>query len=273
MKTFNFTLITLVLFTYRGYTQDTIELKKYVSNLKKVEVTIEGYPYSFLFDTGGGETFIAPEVARRLGKTTYGNATTFRMSGEKLNYQKCDSVAINIGSTTIFHLTAGVWDLMSILPAGLPKLDGVLSLKSFKDKIVTIDLSHSKLILETSSSYLKSIKKKTLLPSRFASGIDGNELTIFLKIPNQNRSYWFLFDSGNLNNLLLSHRTAYEWGLQSDTVTQRKELNTVNIHLGTRKTEARSASENIIYDGALNYEVLSKSVFTINFPKKEVWMQ
>ncbi|WP_179222994.1 retropepsin-like aspartic protease [Pontibacter ummariensis] len=255
-----------------GNAQDTIHLKTYISQLKKVELTIAGQPYSFLFDTGGGETFISPEIARRLGKAPYGNSTAFRMSGEMLKYQRSDSVTIQIGTNTFFHPTVGVWDLMSILPEGLPKIDGVLSLKSFSDRVVTLDLTGNRLILETPASFRKLKRSISVLPSRFANGLDGNELTIFLNIPYNKRPYWFLFDSGNLNDLLLSYQTAYEWGLQSDTVAHRKELGTVAVQLGKKRMESKAASEDIIYDGALNYALLGKSKFIIDFPRKQVWV-
>ena len=68
MKTLYLTLSFLTIFVYRAYAQDTIYLENYVGNLKKVNVTIGSKSYSFLFDTGGGETFISPEIAKSLGK-------------------------------------------------------------------------------------------------------------------------------------------------------------------------------------------------------------
>lgn len=272
MKTFYLSFIFLTIFSCRVHAQDTIYLEKYVGNLKKVNVTIGSNSYSLLFDTGGGETFISPEIANSLEKTIYGSTTGFRMSGEAIKYRKSDSVSFNIGGTTIFHPSLGVWDIMSILPKDFPKLDGILSLKSFPDKILSLDLANNKIILETSSSYRKLIKKKKPLPSRFANGPDGNELTIFLGIPMQKRLYWFLFDSGNLNDLLFSHNTAYEWGLESDTISQRQQFGAVNISIGIKKFTTEAASEAIIYDGSLNFAILSKSTFIINFLKKQVWI-
>lgn len=45
------------------FAQDTILLKPYIENIKTIDVVIEGKEYDFLFDTGGGETIISPEVA------------------------------------------------------------------------------------------------------------------------------------------------------------------------------------------------------------------
>jgi hypothetical protein len=271
MKTVFTGLLALLL--CNGYAQDTIRLKKYVSNLKQVEVRIGGETFNLLFDSGGGETFISPAVAKRLGKTVYGNATTFRMSGEMLHYAKADSVAIQIGGKTYYHPTVGVWDLMSILPEGLPKIDGVLSLKTFADKILSMDLAAGRLVVETEASYKRATRNMALLHSRFATGMNGAELTLFIGTRHKSRPYWFLFDSGNLDDIILSHRTAAEWGLQDDTVTVRRDLGTLPLPLGKKKWEGKAASKKIIYDGALNYDLLSRSRFVIHFWRKEVWME
>lgn len=259
------------IFASRASAQDTLHLEKYAGNLKKVRVIIGRNTYNFLFDTGGGETFISTEIAKGMGKTVYGSTTGLRMSGETIKFRKTDSVSFNIGSAIIFHSTIGVWDVMNVLPKDFPKLDGVLSLKSFHDKILTVDLANNRIILETPRSYQKAIKNKTRLQSRFANGLDGNELIVFLGIPNRGHFYWFLFDSGNLDDLALSHNTAYEWGLESDTVSQRKKLGSLNINIGPKQFTSEASSKAIIYDGSLNFVILSKSTFIINFQEKQVW--
>jgi hypothetical protein len=272
MKTLYLTLSFLTIFVYRAYAQDTIYLENYVGNLKKVNVTIGSNSYSFLFDSGGGETFISPEIAKSLGKTIYGSTTGFRMSGEMIKYSKTDSISLNIYRTTIFHSTIGILDIMSLLPEGFSKLDGVISLKSFHDKILTLDLANNRIILETTSSYRKLIKNKNALQSRFANGPDGNELIIFLGIRKQKHLYWFLFDSGNLGELLLSHHTAYEWGLESNRESQWKQLGSLNINIGIKQFTTEAASKDIIYDGSLNFAILCKATFIINFSQKQIWL-
>ncbi|HEV7330187.1 MAG TPA: aspartyl protease family protein [Flavisolibacter sp.] len=235
---------------------------------------IQGKPYQLLLDTGGGETFISPRLAKQLGKSIYGGATSFRMNGDRLHYQRCDSLDLKIGATTLRHKTVGVWDVMQVLPEGLPQLDGVLSLKSFEEHIISLDLSNHRLIFETSSTYIKKKKNMTVLQTRFASGMNGHELTLFLNIPKNNRSYWFLMDSGNLDDLLLSKVTAYDWGVLKDsTLQQRQNLDSITISLGQKVMASKASSKKIIYDGALNYALLSRMVFLIHFPKKQVSMR
>ena len=272
MKTLLLSLLLSIAIVSGANAQHVIPLKEYFRDLKQVEVTIQGQVYNFLFDTGGGETFVSPEVAARLGYTVYGRGTAYRMKGERFSYQKMDSVAIGIGKATFPATTVGVWDVMRILPKGLPKVDGVLSLKTFQDNVLTVDVAANRLILETPTSFRRLRSGLTQLPSRFANGLDGNELRVFLEIPRQGRSYWFLFDTGNISELLLSHQTATEWGLQNDTTSQRIALNPIALQLGGQKLVSQAAAESILYDGVLNYGLISQARFTIDFKAKAVWM-
>ncbi len=273
MKLLSAAIIVALMLPYGSFSQDTIILKKYFGNLKKVDLVISGKPFSFLFDTGGGETFISPGVVSYLHRTVYGNVTGFRMSGEAIHYQKCDSVLLLLNKTNIFHRTMAVWDIMSVLPKEFPPLDGVLSLESFRDQIITLDLSNNRLIIETPGSFQRNIKRMQALPCKFANGLDGNSLTILLGTVNKNHLYWLLFDSGNLDKLLLSHSVAFEWNLQPDSTTQRHDLGAVSIAIGKKQCKQDAAAQNMIYDGALNYAIISQSVFLINFPQKKIWMR
>jgi hypothetical protein len=252
--------------------QDTIQLKPYIGNLKSVDVFIKGVKYNFLFDSGGGETFISPEIVKLLGKEIYGSSTGIRMDGEMIKYQKADSISIIIDNSEKYHKTIGVWDIMSILPEGLPRVDGVLSLKSFVNDILTIDISKNILIIENNTFTKNQIKTKTLIPSRFANGPDGAELDIFIGIPKSGHMYWFLFDTGNIGPVILSHECATLWGLQSNIKDSDMAVTNLEFVIGKNEIKANTYSKKIIYDGSLNFESISKYIFTIDFRKKEVWI-
>ena len=256
------------------FAQDTIKLKPYIENMKTVDVFIEGKKYNFLFDTGGAETIISPEIANTIKKKIYGSTTGFRMSGEMIKAQKSDSISLLIGNTKIFHPTVGVWDLMSILPKEFPKIDGVISLKSFAETILTVELSKNILIVENKTSAKKAIKEKSLLTTRFANGLEGAELNIFIGIPKQNNLYWFLFDSGNSGPLLLSNESAKIWKIEKESQNDNPENNPESdFIIGYKNLKIKPFIRDIIYDGVLNFDAISKYVFTIDFKNKEVWIK
>lgn len=250
--------------------QEIIPLKPYIENMKTIDVYINGKKYNFLFDTGGAQTIISPEIAQLLNKKIYGSSSGFRMDGEIIKAKKCDSISLKIGSTTLFHTTVSVWDIMSILPKDWPKIDGVIALKSFENKILTLELYKNIFTIENSISAKKEIKKKHLLKSRFANGLDGSELNVFIGIPKNNSVYWFLFDSGNGGPLLLSNESILAWGQKPDT--KEEDFIESDFIIGKSKLRIKPFARKIIYDGVLNYEAISKYVFTIDLIKKEVWI-
>jgi len=264
-------ILFFIAFALKAKSQDTIALTPYVGKLKKLNVWIGTKQYTFLFDTGGGETFISPEVAKALNKETYSKNVGIRMTGEVIYYRKCDSVTIDFGTVKVLHTTLGVWDVMNILPKELPKVDGVISLKSFHGKIFTLDLNNNRIIIETAKSHSNKIKYMTLLNSRIATGPDGNELSVFLSIWHNQHKYWFLFDSGNIGKFIFSPQTASEWGLESDTNKVNKEYDTA-ILLGARQHQVNVTTANIMYAGVTNYDFIAKNVYAIDLLKNEVWI-
>jgi hypothetical protein len=261
-------LLSIVL--SKSFSQDTLRLRTYVGELKQITISIEGKTYQFLFDTGGGETFISPSICSSLNKIPHGKEFGYRMNGERIHYQKCDSVTIEMGATKIFHSAVGVWDVMGILPKELPKIDGIISLKSFQNKIICLDLTHNIIIIETNKSTNKKTKEMTLLKSRFANGLTGNELIVFLGAKHNNVLYWFLFDSGNLDSFIFSPLTAYEWEIQSDSVSVGKTY-TTDIALGEESEKTEVVTKEIIYDGSLNYGFISKNIYLLDMIKNRVW--
>ena len=254
------------------HAQKTIKLKSYQENLQTVDVFIEGKKYNFLFDSGGAETIISPEIANKLGKKIYGHSVGFRMSGEMLTSQKCDGILMKIGAVNHFHPTVGVLDIMSIFPKEFEKVDGVISLKSFNTGVLTIDLSNNKLIVETSTSAKARIRGKSVVPSRFANGLEGNELNVFIGIPKNGFFYWFLFDTGNSGPLLLSPSTANVWDVKLDQNNPQALAQSREFIVGPKILNVSPFIRPIIYDGVLNYSTISKNVFVIDFIRSKVWM-
>ena len=110
----------------------------------------------------------------------------------------------------------------------------------------------------------------TLLRSRFANGLTGNELNVFVGTKHDNALYWFLFDSGNLDSFIFSPLTAYEWGIQSDSVSVGKTYET-DIVFGAESNKTEVVTKAVIYDGSLNFDFISKKVYLLDMIKNQVW--
>ncbi len=251
--------------------QDTLRLRPYFKELRVTDVTINGTAYTFLFDTGGGETFLSKNIADSLQKDVYGKVTGIRMNGEQLFYQKADSIVLQVGKTTLLHPTIGVWNVMEVLPKELPVVDGILSLKSFQNQILTIDLHSNLLIIETEASFqLKKLKMREL-PVRFVNGLNGIEKNILVCIQGRQHRYWFLFDTGNIGPAILNKEIAACTDLVNSTSgSSLNEFPTI-FQSGSFKFAATTTLDTILYDGALNYQSLEQYIFTIDFKTERMW--
>ncbi len=267
-------LIALVVMNsiYSSFGQKEIILEHYFRSLKSVKVKIDGKPYRFLFDTGAGITMVSPEIAIKTGKMIYGNNTGFRMSGEKVEIKLCDSLNIKIGGINFFHPYVGVFDMMRLLPKELERIDGIISLKTFAEEAITLDLKDDKLVIETVDSYKKKTNNLTLIPSRFVNGHNGSELNIFIGIKALNHLWWFLFDSGNISKVKISKSIAAEWNLtfNEDGIT---ELGNYTFALAGDSIIAPTIIDYIIYDGALSFDFIRQSAYTLNFEEEKVWIK
>ncbi|MEM9001660.1 MAG: aspartyl protease family protein [Bacteroidota bacterium] len=83
--------------------QTTIVLDNCFRTLKSLKVEIENNTYNLLFDTGGGLTMISPKVIEEINRSSYGKSVGFRMSGEKVETELCESVGIRIGGISFFQ--------------------------------------------------------------------------------------------------------------------------------------------------------------------------
>ena len=252
------------------FAQNEIKLEEYFRGLKTIEVEIENETYNFLFDTGGGLTIVSPKVIEKVGRSAYGNFVGFRMSGEQVGWKLSDSLEIEIGGTIFFHNQVGIFDIMSLLPKEFEQIHGLISLKTFEKLIISLNLNENKLILETDRSFKKKIKNMDLIPSRFANGPSGLELNIFLGTKSNNRLWWFLFDSGNIGQAKISENIVKEWELllegkeSADNLIQLFEVAGDSI-------EVPIVIDNIIYDGAFNFDLIQQSEFVISLKDEKIW--
>ena len=238
-----------------------VALNPYIGRLVTVDVVVDRDTARLIFDTGGGETFISPEVARHIGCTPTGRSVGFRMTGERVDMQLCHDVAISIGGVGFEHQELGVWDINAILPEGVPSVDGLLSLKTFETQPISLDLKTRSLTLETAASYRDRVLNMARLHSRLATGPNGDQLSVFVR-GEVDSTAWFLVDSGNLD---VVQAAPYLGG--SEDVWEH------DLHLdGMPPVSTSFRTRDIIYDGALSEEFMRDWVFTFNLASNEVWV-
>ena len=243
----------------------TIPLSIYAGALRSVTVTVAKVARPFIFDTGGGETTINPEVASAIGCTPYGRTIGFRASGEQVAFRYCDDVSIWLGNVPIPHEQVGVFDLTSILPANAPPASGVVSLRSFRRLPVTIDLAMGKITVETADSLVLRTRGMQPLTIRVATGPTGAETSVYIGARVGGRRVWLLLDSGNGDPALVAPHVARMGGL----IGREGEFAIEVDGLGPIRLPTRLQS--MIYDGVLGAAFMEKWVFTLDLESCRAW--
>lgn len=253
-----------------------VALDTYFRDLKTIRLTSGTDTLSMLLDTGGGYTLLTVEAAERLGCTPFGATSGHRMSGERVQFRWCSAVPLSLGGTPIGGDVTAVFDLMKLLPAELPKLDGVLSLDVFAGRVVTIDLARNRLILESAGSTDARRAGMRALTARAATGEDGSSLTIFLAARASPVPTWLLLDSGNLVGTILSPEAAARMGIAfpgpGADGTARADSATVEV-LGAGVVIEPVTVRPLIHDGALGAEFMKRGAFTFDLRGKQPWVR
>jgi len=243
----------------------TIPLSSYAGLLRSMTVTIANAAHPFIFDTGGGETMITPEIASAIGCTPYGRAIGFRMSGERVVFEYCDDVVLRMGDVALTHDRVGVFDLKSILPAGVPPAHGVFSLRSFRDHPVTIELAIGRITVETPDSLALRTRRMRPITIRVGSGPTGAETTVYLAARVSGRRVWLLLDSGNGDPVLVAAHVADMAGVKGTAGEVLIEFDGLgSISLPTK-------SRNMIYDGVLGAAFMQDWIFTLDLASNRAW--
>jgi hypothetical protein len=230
-----------------------------------------GKTYPFLFDTGGGITTITPAIAREIGCQPFGQITGFNAGGTRLDFKRCDNVDLKLGNFQT-RVNTGIFEIMHFFSPDTKEIGGIVSLQTFENRIITIDLSGNRLTLETDASLAERIKDMKPLESRIGSQGGGGVIDIFVAANTPKGKIWLEFDTGNFSTLLFSPHAQEMLGINFDAPNRAKTTKPVRldlIGLGTVEMPARERS--MIYDGMLNYETISKWLVTIDLRNGRMW--
>ncbi|MGH8291035.1 MAG: retropepsin-like aspartic protease [Steroidobacteraceae bacterium] len=126
------------------------------TDLRTVEVTVNGHESPFIFDTGAGATVLTPEEIRYAGCTPFGKVTDFRAQGGRVTMWRCGPVSLEIGDYRV-EREVEEFDLRKLL-GNAPPVGGIVGLASFDGRAVTLDLAHDRVTIETRRSLARRIR-------------------------------------------------------------------------------------------------------------------
>ena len=253
-----------------------IPLQKYMGILRTIKARIGSDTVPFIFDTGGGLTLITPEIADKINCTPFGRITCFRMTGERIDLQRCGEVEFNIEGIPL-QVEATVFDLMALLPKNWPKVAGMFSLDTFRNHAITLNLSRNRLIIETKDSLEDRISTMKPVNMRINHQTGGWGLDIFVEIEADKGSLWFELDSGNMGDVLLAPHAIEQLSITVPTSDNKTIGNgadvfetTLNI-VGFGPLKVRARKQELIYDGVLNASTIEKLILTMDLTKEIMW--
>ena len=245
-----------------------IGLETYGGSQKVIHAKINGREGVFLFDSGGGVSNITPEFAALICRKPWGRIVGFRMTGQRIDMARCDAVSLEIAGNPLHLSVIGIFDLMSLVPPGAPKLDGMIGLDAFANKTITIELANNRLIVETPESLTERAKAATEEPVRMVRDAQGVALTVDAAVKTANGTAWMELDTGNDGNIAVADWLAAEYGLEPG----KKAAQAIKFQLANGiKGEGLGWSGDLIMDGNLGSQFLRSWLVTFDLSGGRAW--
>ncbi len=166
------------------------------TEMMTMHASVRGHEGNFIFDTGGGISYISPGFAKAIGCKPWGQITGFTLTAQRLDMPRCDGLAFEIDGHSFGAPTSGVFDIMKFMPPNVPRIDGSIGLDVFDGRAVTLSLAQRKLIVESASSLRERTKLGKEVPVRLVRE-GGIALAVQVAVPTTDGMAWMELDSGN----------------------------------------------------------------------------
>jgi Aspartyl protease len=167
------------------------------TEMMTLHARVRGHEGNFIFDTGGGISYISPAFAQTIGCKPWGQITGFTLTAQRLDMPRCDGLSFEIEGHGFGAPTSGVFDIMKFMPADVPRIDGSIGLDVFEGLAVTLSLAQRKLIVESPSSLRERTKLGKEVPVRLVREVGGIALAVQVAVPTTDGMAWMELDSGN----------------------------------------------------------------------------
>lgn len=248
--------------------QAVLALQPYLG-VRALRATVNGHEGLFLFDTGGGVSVVSPQFAAAVGCKPWGRVTGFRMTGQRLDFPRCDDLDFHAGGQTLHVPTAGVFDLAPLLPPDAPPLAGVLALDAFAGRAVSIDLSAGTLTVESPASLAARIERASKVPLRLVRDAGGVALAGEIGVSTASGTAWMELDTGSDGALILGKHVAALFGL--DPAAAKPQAATLRIPGGVQ-LQGPALVMDLIMDGNIGVKVLKDWVITLDLSGGRAWL-
>jgi len=256
---------------------EVLKLAPYQSHgHRSIQVVVGGQPETFLFDTGGGVTFVAPRLAEAAGCEPFGQLVGYRMRGDRVNFARCDELALQIDGVKRPPSTVGVFDISPMLPPDWPELGGLVALSSFEGQRVKLDLAGQRVSVSAPAP------EPSGTPLRIVRQASGYSIVVLVPAKTAKGPLWLELDSGSDAPLILSPAAAKMLGvdLEAPEVEHHPaekgqpaswHVPSVTLELpdvGSITTPAKVMD--IIYDGNLGVPLIERFIWDLDLAHHRV---
>ena len=246
-----------------------IELQPYLGVLWAFRARLGEREGLFLLDTGGGTTLVTPEGAKLAGCRPWGRITGFRMRGDRLDLTRCDDVRLAAAGVALRAPVAGIFDLMAKVPPGSPELLGSVALDAFAGRVVTLDLAHRRLVIESARTLPERLRHAHEVGVRYSREIEGLALTPFVGVRTRAGTLWMEVDTGSDGAAVIGRHAAAALGL--DALAKGGQDLAASLD-GDVPLHCRAGVDDLVYDGNIGSPTLAHWVLTFDLDKGRLWI-
>src|SRR4030095_14313932 len=231
---------------------------------------VRGHEGVFIFDTGGGISYVSPSFAQTIGCTPWGQLTGFTLTGQRLDMPRCDDVSFEVNANTFAVATAGVFDIMKFMPPNVPRIDGSIGLDVFAGRAITLSLTKQQLVLESASSLAERARHGKEVPIRLVREAGGLALAVQVGVPTAQGMAWMELDSGNGGANVIGKHIASLFKL--DPTRKEPQSASFTIAGGVPVEGTARVNETLTMDGNIGTRFMLKWDLTLDLAKGRAWL-
>lgn len=231
---------------------------------------VRGHEGNFVFDTGGGVTYLSPSFAQTIGCKPWGQLSGFVLTGQRLDMKRCDNLMFYVNQHPFPAPIAGVFDLMKFMPTNVPRVDGSIGLDVFAGRAITLNLAERTLTVESTSSLNARIRQGREVPIRLVREVEGVALAVVVGVVTPEGTAWMEIDSGNGGANVIAGHIAPLLNLKNGM----KEPQPASFRLAGGipvRGEAR-VNESLIMDGNIGTRFLIDWNLTLDLARGRAWL-
>ena len=192
------------------------------------------------------------------------------MRGDRVDLTRCENVTMRSNGAILSPPTVGVLDFSKLLPNDAPPLAGSVALDSFAGNVVTIDLAHRQIVLETPASMKRRIASAKEVEFRLSREVSGLAMTPFVAVQTPKGKVWMELDTGSNSSVIVGSNNAEVFAMKADNKEAQKFQGKLVGDIPLAADDARSMP--LVIDGNIGAGVLKKWIVTVDLIHGRAWI-